>query len=87
MILFVVSVFITLVNALFHCILRLNRFRFRRGENVCVVLVTILIWVPMILVANAVVPHLGAMVAWMVVAIGNLWLYLTTIREIGVNRR
>ncbi len=68
--------FASVVNVASYTYLRLNRYRFRRGENFCVVLISILIWIPMIVGANAASKSVIAMALWVLVCIGNLVLYL-----------
>jgi len=68
--------FATAVNALTYLYLRLNRYRFRRGENLCVVITTMLIWIPMLMGANAGSKSVMAMALWVLVTVGNLVLYL-----------
>ena len=68
--------FATVVNVLTYTYLRLNRYRFRRGENLCVVLISLLIWIPNLLGANAASGSVPALLLWVLVTVSNLVVYL-----------
>lgn len=74
--LILILVVISCINTLSYALLRLNRIRFRRGGNVCVIGNTVVVWVPLLLVAQARPITMTGMLAWMLALCFNLWVYL-----------